>query len=176
MSKKATKKAASPENSGRTTKPAGQDSKKPAFRLSNVPNRKDAEFNAQIIRAAFLKLITTKNGRKPTYEELAEATGLNRATVVRHVRRLKFEPEKSIFRVLTEDVIISIYQGAAKGSTRDKKLWLQLFEGFMEKTDLSSGGRPLGVDEARKIEKGMTEEQAAAIYAGNITGNHEDDD
>lgn len=181
MMKKASKKPAPAKNRGRTTKqvPAKKNGNGAAnpdpseVRLLHVPDRKDAEFNAAAIRTAFLKIVNDK-GRKPTFEELAAATGLHKATVSRHVQRLKFVPESSVYRVLSDDVILAIYQGAVKGSSRDKKLWLQLFEGFAEKTEIDPAAL-FNLGESRRIEKTMNEDEAAALYHSQVTGRGEDD-
>lgn len=184
MRRIATKKTSPSKRPARTTKrtrtkkpdKSKESDPGPSISLPNIPDRKDAEFNAVAIRTAFVELIQKKNGRKPTYEELSAATGLHRATVIRHVNRLKFDTERSVYRVLSDDVVLSIYKGAVKGATRDKKLWLQLFEGFTEKMDMTSDGKSFNLDQARKIEKGMSPEEAAAVYQSMVKGENEDDD
>jgi len=89
------------------------------------------EVNHRIISDSYLKLIK-KLGRKPTYEEVVRDTGISRATLQKHIAELKFEPQKHPLRILTDEVILSIYKSAIKGSSASQKLWFMLMEGWNE--------------------------------------------
>ena len=100
-------------------------------KLSNSGKNITWEVNHRIIMDSYLKLIK-KLGRKPTYEEVVQDTGISRATLQKHIAELKFEPQKHPLRILTDEVILSIYKSAQKGSSASQKLWFMLMEGWNE--------------------------------------------
>ncbi len=110
-----------------------------------LKRRKDYEINHKIIRKAYIDMINSE-ARCPTVEEVAQYTHLGRATVERHLNNLTFAFENHPLRVLTEDVIIAIYNSALEGGAAAQKLWVQLMESWSEKTilDHQSKGQRLG--------------------------------
>ena len=131
--------------------------------------RKDKEANHRIIRDAFLELLKEK-AKAPTVQELADATGLSATSIKTHLKVLKFTPENSPLRVLSPDVFEAIYKRAVGYEEEDihfssykgdvtatpyqkkiipdvsaQKLWVQLVEGWTEKTstDITSGGEKI---------------------------------
>ena len=91
------------------------------------------DLNHGIIRDSYVKLIKDLK-RKPTYDEVSKDTRLSINAIKRHIDELKFEPLRHPLRVLSEDVLISIANSAKKGSSASQKLWMQLTEGWTEKT------------------------------------------
>ena len=106
------------------------------------------EINHQIIRDAYVTLIASLE-RKPTYKEVSEDCGLSINTIKKHIDELKFNPVKSPLRILTEDVIMSIANSAMDGSHGSQKLWMQILEGWSERTVLEHEGK-IDVTEIRK--------------------------
>mgnify|MGYP001323089641 CR=1 FL=1 len=109
-------------------------------RKDNTPKRSDWEMNNQKIREAFIVILKRKQGRKPTIEELAKEANLSAIAVRGHLKKLKFESQGSMWKVLTEDVIIAVYKSAMKGNTASQKLWFQLIEGWTEKNEIEHSG------------------------------------
>ena len=91
------------------------------------------DLNHQIIRDSYVKLIKNFK-RKPTIKEVSEDSGISTTTIDKHIKELTFEPLKHPLRMLTEDVILSIANSAKKGSSASQKLWMQICEGWSEKT------------------------------------------
>lgn len=101
--------------------------------LNKVDKNFTWEYNHAKIRDSYVKLIK-KLARKPTFTEVAEDCGLSRTTVDAHIKTLEFKPLKHSMRILTEDIILSIANSAKKGSSASQKLWMQICEGWTEKT------------------------------------------
>ena len=106
------------------------------------------EVNHRIISDSYLKLIK-KLGRKPTYEEVVQDTGISRATLQKHIAELKFEPQEHPLRILTDEVILSIYKSAIKGSSASQKLWFMLMEGWNEHQVIEHTGN-VNVEQVRE--------------------------
>lgn len=107
--------------------------------------RRDYEFNHRKIRIAYVDLIKN-HGRCPTIGEVAQYSSLSFSTCQRHLENISFETEQHPLRVLTEDVLLAIYQSALEGGAAAQKLWMQLMEGWSEKTilDHQSKGERIG--------------------------------
>ena len=106
------------------------------------------DLNHSIIRDSYVKLIKELE-RKPTISEVVEDSGLSRTTIKKHLKELKFNPVKSPLRILTEDVIMSIANSAMDGSHGSQKLWMQILEGWSERTVLEHEGK-IDVTEIRQ--------------------------
>lgn len=109
-----------------------QTTKKKRKKPDEPKERTDKEFNGVLIAEEFVKFLRDNN-RRPTYKELAKITKLSEKTIQRHVQTLRFEPNESLMKVLTDDVILSIYKSALMGSPSSQKLWLQIFAGFKDR-------------------------------------------
>lgn len=97
--------------------------------------------NHETIRNAVLSYLQANKGVKsPTYSELQEMTGLSRQTLVTHFKEIKFEPLNNHLRSLTNEVILSIFLAARKGSVNAQKLWLQVMEGWSEISNVNIQG------------------------------------
>lgn len=95
-------------------------------------NRSDYEHNHLVIRKAYMELLA-KYKRKPTLSELAEKAKVSLKTVDRHLEDMQFKPLNSSLRILTDDILVSIFQTARKGNVAAQKLWLVVIEGWREK-------------------------------------------
>ena len=104
--------------------------------------RKDWLFNHNLIKDSFLKIVKDKK-RAPTIPELSKETNMSENAIFKHLQKISFEKTNSIFRVLTPEVLLSVFKSAQKGSSSSQKLWLQVVEGWSEKAniDLTSGGK-----------------------------------
>ena len=91
------------------------------------------DLNHQIIRDAYVKLIGSFK-RKPTYQEVSNDCNLSIKTIKKHIDTLKFDPLKHPLRILTDDVILAIAASARNGSSASQKLFMQICEGWTEKT------------------------------------------
>ena len=91
------------------------------------------ELNHSLIHDSYVKLIEQLK-RKPTIAEVAEDCKLSHNTIDFHIKNLKFDPLKHPLRVLSEGVLIAIAKSAKDGSSASQKLWMQLTEGWTEKT------------------------------------------
>jgi len=98
--------------------------------------RRDKQSNRDCIREQFLAYIE-EHHKAPTYRELAKRVGVAKKTIERHMKEIDFGSGDSTFRVLTPEVVKAIYLSAISGNagtSSDRKLWMQLFEGFNERT------------------------------------------
>lgn len=89
------------------------------------------EANHAAIRDAYVRLIADLL-RRPTVPEVVQMCGLNYETVRKHINALKFEPIAHPLRVLTDDVLLAVVQGAKDGNAASQKLWFQVMEGWRE--------------------------------------------
>lgn len=97
------------------------------------------ERNQKLLQETYVKLLQLFK-RCPTISEVAKEVNLSTKTIKLHIKELKFDPIESPLRVLTPDVIASIYNSARKGSSQSQKLWMQLMEGWSEKMDMKLSG------------------------------------
>jgi len=110
--------------------------------------RRDLAYSEAIVRDAFLKLLRDNKGRMPSARELSKKTGYSPRTIEKRIKEMKFEPEKSLARVLTKDVVLAIYRTAMKGNHNAQKLWMQIQEQWSDRLDVTSNGesiRPLNI-------------------------------
>lgn len=106
--------------------------------------RSDQKANGALIRAAFIALLQESKGVRPTVNQIKEQTGLSTMTIKRHLKSIDFrdmvETSKASWRVLTDDVVLSIYRTAVKGNPQAQKLWFQIVEGWSEKRETKHSG------------------------------------
>lgn len=91
--------------------------------------------NQALIQEIYIELVKELK-RCPTILEVSEGVNLSVNTINKHIKKLKFEPLKSPLRSLTPDVLMSIVKSARRGSSASQKLWLQVMEGWAEKTEV----------------------------------------
>ncbi|MCC3159509.1 hypothetical protein LJ737_19865 [Hymenobacter sp. 15J16-1T3B] len=74
--------------------------------------RQDSQRNRAKIQKAIARIIRQEM-RKPTVQELVEATGLSDKTVKAHLKRVKLGDGKAnVFQALTPNVILKLYERA----------------------------------------------------------------
>ena len=117
-------------------------------KLEKVGKNITWDYNHSIIRDSYVKLIKELE-RKPTYAEVSKDCNLSHVTIEKHIKSLKFNPAKHPLRILTEDVIMSIAGSAIDGSHGSQKLWMQIIEGWSERTVLEHEGK-IDVTEIRQ--------------------------
>ncbi len=101
------------------------------------------QVNQALIQNAYIKLIEDLE-RCPTLYEISQEVNLSINTLKKHVDELKFEPLKDLMRTLTPDVVMAIANSARKGSSASQKLWMQIMEGWTERTEITGkDGAPL---------------------------------
>lgn len=114
------------------------------------------ELNHSIIRTSYVDLIK-KLKRKPTIKEVSEDCKLSPTTIKKHIKTLTFEPLKHPLRILTDDVIISIISSSKNGSSSSQKLYMQLLEGWNEKTIIEHEGQIDLTDVRKKLVEKLTD-------------------
>jgi len=109
--------------------------------IKTTKTRKDAEFNRQTVRTAFIAALKETGGRRPTVKELCKASGLSSKTIISHLETIDIngvvDPS---FKILSDDVILAVYRSAMKGNPTSAKLWFQLVHGWSEKTETKHSG------------------------------------
>jgi len=140
-----------------------------------LKNKRWQEYHAAIT-SAYVHLISILS-RTPTIreieKELARPASINDPnkvplkmgvdTICKHLQELRFEPTEHPLRVLSDNVLLNIYN-ASKKSPASQKLWFQLMEGYVEKSQVEGGeGKPLESD-TYNFNK-LTEEKLAALIA-----------
>ncbi len=85
--------------------------------------RYDREMNQLAIKEAFLALIA-ELGRRPTVAEICERSGLSDKVVRNALKTIRFEALKSPLRILTDDVLIKIFQRATGYEHEAVKIFL----------------------------------------------------
>lgn len=141
--------------------------------MPSNPNeeRQDSQRNRAKIQKEILRIVK-RELRRPTVQELVQATGLSDKTVKAHLKRVKLgNGAPNPFQVLTASVIMALHKkavgyeqdsvkvltvsdGAGCGSHVEEvdivehfgpdvaaaKLWMQLVEGFTEKSETEHTG------------------------------------
>ncbi len=73
--------------------------------------RADKEYNQLKVKESFLELIKELN-RRPTVDEVCKRSGLSDKVVRNGLKAINFDKLKSPLRILTDDVLIKLYQRA----------------------------------------------------------------
>ncbi len=107
--------------------------------------RCDYVLNKIKIMDALNRILKTK-GRKPTTKEIANECGLGIRTVIRHLSEYDKAGGLSNFKILTNKVIISLYEKAQEGRAQEVKLWMELVEN-------KNGGQETGANADEQDEK-----------------------
>jgi hypothetical protein len=89
--------------------------------------RKDHEANLSLVSKAFFDLLKT-NGRVPTQEEIAEETGLSRATVQRHIQSVSFGELSQPARLAAPRVLATVVSRALAGHDSALKLFYKILK------------------------------------------------
>ena len=105
-----------------------------------------------------------------TQKQFADYYGTSERNLSRWKERYDFEPRVRELRrkwgfEKTGAVIEGIYRSAVKGNPLSQKLWLQVFEGFAEKTEVEHTKKvEIGVNDIRFIIEGMPEPTRTKFY------------
>ena len=97
--------------------------------------RKDKRFNQIAIRNELLRSIE-ENGYIPSEKELSKATGLSVQAISRHINEMDFEADKDFYKMFTPEVVMNIKKSSERHPA-SQKLWLQVIEGWNEKTSMN---------------------------------------
>ena len=109
---------------------------------TDKPKKKDT---AQAISEAVYLILKDKKGLiVPTYQDIADITGLSTKTIERHYKDIQFKPLDTTQRALTPFVVNNLYLQTAK-STQAVKLWFQLMEGWRENADVDTSDGTLKI-------------------------------
>ena len=101
-------------------------------KLPRSGTRADKSHNESAIRDAYVDLMTLNKGRKPTNVQLASATGLSITTVQRHLKGLCFKPKDDNFKILTNDVMLSVWRSAVLDRNMTAaRLWFEIVHGYV---------------------------------------------
>ncbi len=112
--------------------------------------RKDWEVNNSMISKAVFDLIKKKL-KMPTYQEIANRTGLATRTVKRHMEEVDFKDITQKFRANSEMVLLKLFQKAMEGkSPRYMELWFKVVEDLDSKkhVDLTTKGEAISPSKA----------------------------
>lgn len=96
---------------------------------------KNYEVNQHKILEAYKVLQDEEGITLPSFDQLAEKSGLSTRTVQRHFNKLDFGYICKRERIHTPDVVEAIRNSAKDGKARAQKLYAQIMEGYIEKKD-----------------------------------------
>lgn len=86
------------------------------------------EYNHQVITDAIAKL-TEHYGCMPTKNNIAEATGLSRQTITKHLKEYKNHPayaeQTEQFKIMVPKLMAKVYRAAVKGDIRAARLYFE---------------------------------------------------
>jgi len=105
--------------------------------------------NHLAIKNAYLDLVK-ENKKAPTIREVAAKSGLSNLTIQRHINELKFEPSMMVERVLTKEVVLSLFQATQKKSVRAIEAWFRVIEGHSDKIEVKHQVITVSVQEPKK--------------------------
>jgi ABC-type transporter MlaC component len=87
------------------------------------------ENNHSLITTAISQLLKIK-GRMPAKTEIAEATGLSRPTIYKHLREYRssdlFKQQIEQFRLITSSVLVTVFNAAKEGDMAAAKLYFNV--------------------------------------------------
>ncbi|QKJ30236.1 hypothetical protein HQ865_10825 [Mucilaginibacter mali] len=87
------------------------------------------EHNHTVITAAIANLMR-QYGTMPTKSNIAEATGLTRQTIARHIKQYQAHPgfaeEMDRFKLLSQDVLAKVFKYASNGDMRAARLYFEM--------------------------------------------------
>lgn len=90
------------------------------------------ETNHMLIENAYWEYLN-KNNKIPSFQKIADMTGLSRITVDKHLRGATLDMLKPYFKPMTTRVIKKLGLTAEEtGRAAETKLYLQVIEGFTE--------------------------------------------
>lgn len=105
-----------------------------------------------------------------TFEQFADSHDISRKTLYRWKDRPEFKPRVRDLRdkwafEKSQEVIEAIYKSAIRGNDKSQKLWMQVFEGFSERTENVQVDRvELTVNDLRFLIQGFTPDEQDKYY------------
>ena len=102
--------------------------------------RIDFETNQALITESYVSFLKEKN-RRPSYAELSKMTNLSKKTIGRHFKILNIEECIKDLKLLTPNVLLSLYEKTKEGKAAEIKLWMQIIEGWKESQNVSHEGK-----------------------------------
>ena len=94
------------------------------------------DINLDIIKQAVYDYVSEHKGKKaPTYEIIADITGLHINTIATYFKTLDFKTMVTPMRALTPQVLNNIYNLSHR-SVAAQKLWMQIVEGWSERIEV----------------------------------------
>ncbi len=97
------------------------------------PPYKNFERNQRKILEVYEEIVGV-TGDTPSFKELADKTGLSINTIYRHFKKIDFNYICARTRIHTPAVMEVLAEKAKSGSSRDRKLFLQVIENVILKT------------------------------------------
>ena len=95
--------------------------------------RIDVQRNKMIIRNAIIEYIN-EHTFPPSVVELEKIVKISQQTISEHIKEMDlFESDKVFYKAFTPEVIMNIKEGTKKHPA-SQKLWMQVVEGWSEKT------------------------------------------
>lgn len=91
--------------------------------------------NHELIKETYISLIK-KLSKAPTVAMISNECNISETTIKKHISEIEFKPVQSLTRLLTDNVILSIYKTAMSGNVAAQRLFLQLVEGWTEKSEI----------------------------------------
>lgn len=71
-----------------------------------------------------------EHGKLPTWRQLSVATSIKQQELKLLLQGHSWRPESHLAKLLTDRVIVAIYQAACGGNTASQRLWLQVVENW----------------------------------------------
>lgn len=119
---------------------------------TEITKRQDWERNHAQIVDSYLRLFAEKK-RPPTQTEIALDCKLSRQAIHKHIKNLKLEDYLPDVKLRTMRVLHGLSARAEKGYAQEVKLWMQIVHGWVERSDITSGGEPITAIEVTVIKK-----------------------
>ena len=103
---------------------------------------KEKDINRASIVDAYIRLYIS-NGKHPSYQDIANDTGLTKQTVWNHFKDISLDDLAPAFKSQTPEITDAVAKKAKKGDTQAAKLWYDIIEKFIKKVDITTGGESL---------------------------------
>ena len=118
----------------KTVKKKAKKEKTSLSNLGNPARRFDYNVVHQNIQAAYMEHFREKR-QLATIAQLQERTGYSKNTIQVHLKEINLPNFMSIYKTLTPSVMEGLAAKARSGSAPAAKLWMQIVEGLVDKTE-----------------------------------------
>jgi hypothetical protein len=121
-----------------------------------------------------LPVLERRNRGLDTYKDFSEKYGIPERTLYRWQGTPGFKERVDDLRYKiahnkTQGVIDGMYTAALRGNDKSQKLWLQVFEGFTEKSEVEHTHKvELKIDDIRYLINGLPEPKRSEHYANLV--------